>query len=233
MEEVLDTEDLLQRLPKNGFTFSCLARRNSGKSTLIGEIVQQLLKAKMVDMVIVMTGSAGLGNGDYSFLPPELVMPFNEDLLSKLWERQKATPKKDRKHLLIIIDDALATPEAINNPVINAIISLGRHGFTSIGISSQHTKSLCSPLIKANSDLIIFSKLNRINLEAIYDCTTHLSKKDFIRICENLGGHDYNFVVIDNYKQTSDPSEAITVVRANPKLKIRTPSANKEIGQQD
>jgi hypothetical protein len=225
MDDVLDTEDLLQRLPANGFTFSCLARRNSGKSTLIGELVQQLLKAKRVDMVVVMTGSAGLGNGDYDFLPPELVMPFNEDLLAKLWSRQKATPKKDRQHLLIIIDDALATPEAINNPTINSIISLGRHGLTSLGISSQHTKSLCSPLIKANSDLILFSKLNRINLEAIYDCTTHLSKKEFIHICESLGGHDWNFVVIDNYKQTSDPAEAITVVRANPKLKIKAPKS--------
>lgn len=215
MQEVLDTQDLLQRLPPY-FTGSFLARRNSGKSTLIGQIVQELIKAKRVDMVVVMTGSAGLGNGDYEFLPAKLVMPFNEDLLEKMWEKQKATPPEHRQHLLIVIDDALATPEAINNPIINTIFSLGRHAFVSCFISSQHTKTLLSPLIKGNSDILVFSKLNRINLENVYECTTHISKKDFIRICEKLGGHDYNFVVLDNYKQTNDPAEYLTIVRADP-----------------
>jgi hypothetical protein len=210
---VLDTEDLIHRLPKY-FTLSAISRRNSGKSTLLSEIIQVLLKNKRIDMVVIMTGSAGLGNGDYSFLPPSLVMPFNEMLLEMMWEKQKSTPVKNRKHLLIVIDDALATPEAINNPIINTIFSLGRHAFTSMFISSQHTKSLLSPLIKGNSDLIVWSKLSRVNLEAIYECTTHISKKDFIRICESLGGHDYNFLVLDNYKQTSDPTEYLTVVRA-------------------
>jgi hypothetical protein len=231
MDDVLDTEDLLQRLPKNGFTMSFCSRRNSGKSTLIGEIVQQLLKAKMVDMVIVMTGSAGMENGDYSFLPPELVMPFNEGLLIRMWEKQKTLKKAEKQHILLVIDDALTTPEAINNPIINSIFSLGRHNLFSAIVSSQHTTSLLNPIIRGNSDIIGFSKLSRGNLEKLHEATSHISKKDFIRICESLGGHDWNFVVIDNYKQTSDPSEYITVVRGNPKLKIRTPSAKDEMGQ--
>ena len=221
MEDVLDTQDLMQRLPKY-HTISACARRNSGKSTILGELMQELLKAKRIDMVVVMTGSAGLGNGDYSFLPPQLVMPFNEKLLAQMWEKQKATPAEKRQHLLIVIDDALATPEAINNHTINTIFSLGRHAFVSCWISSQHTRSLLSPLIKGNSDLILFSKLSRVNLEAVYECTTHIAKKDFIRICENLGGHDWNFVVIDNYKQTTDPAEYLTIVRANPPTKSPT-----------
>jgi hypothetical protein len=218
MSEVLDTEDIIERLP-HYFTISFSSRRNSGKSTAISDIIYNLLKQKRVDMVVVMTGSAGLENGDYEFLPQQLIMPFNEELLSKMWENQKATKKEERKHLLVVIDDALATPEAINNQTIIAIMSLGRHAFISCIISSQHTKTLLSPLIKGNSDLICFSKLSRVNIEALHECTTHISKKDFIKICETLGGHDYNFVVIDNYKQTNDPSEYITVFRANPALK--------------
>ena len=220
MDEVLDSEDLIQRLPPY-FTGSFLARRNSGKSTLISDIIHELLKAKRVDMVVVMTGSAGLGNGDYSSLPPNLVMPFNEAKLKQMWDMQKGTPPEYRQHLLIVIDDALATPEAINNPTINTIFSLGRHAFVSCFLASQHTKSLCSPLIKTNSDIIVFSKLSRSNLDIIHECTTHISKKDFIKICETVGGHDWNFVVLDNYKQTTDPAEYITVVRA------RAPSKRK------
>jgi len=218
MSDVLAVEDLLERLPPY-FTASFMARRNSGKSTLISEMVQELLKQKRVDMVVVMTGSAGLENGDYSFLPEQLIMPFNEGLLHKMWEKQKKTPKEKRKHLLVVIDDALATPEAINNQTINTIFSLGRHGFTSVIISSQHTRSLCSPLIKGNSDIICFSKLSRVNLEAVFECTTHISKKDFIHICESVGGHHWNFVVLDNFKQTTDPAEYITIVRAKPPKK--------------
>jgi hypothetical protein len=228
MEEVLDTEDLLQRLPKNGFTMSFCSRRNSGKSTLIGEIVQQLIKAKMVDMVVVMTGSAGMGNGDYSFLPPQLVMPFREDVLISMWERQKTLPRASKPHILLVVDDALTTPEAINNPIINSIYSLGRHNLFSCIISSQHTTSLLNPIIRGNSDLIGFSKLSRGNLEKLHEATSHISKRDFIRICESLGGHDWNFVIIDNYKQTSDPAEYITVVRGNPNMKIKTPKLKNE-----
>jgi hypothetical protein len=213
MDEVLDSQDLIQRLPPY-FTGSFLARRNSGKSTLIADIIQELIKAKRVDMVIVMTGSAGLGNGDYACLPSKLVMPFDENKLKKMWEIQKATPAEERQHLLIVIDDALATPEAINNPTINTIFSLGRHAFTSCFLASQHTKSLCSPLIKTNSDIIVFSKLSRSNYDIIHECTTHISKQDFIKICERIGGHHWNFVVLDNYKQTTDPAEYITIVRA-------------------
>lgn len=211
--DVLDVDDLIERLPPY-FTATFMARRNSGKSTLISQLVEELLKQKRVDMVVVMSGSAGLENGDYAFLPKDLVMPFNEGLLKKMWEKQKKTAKENREHLLVVIDDALATPEAINNNTINTIFSLGRHAFTSMILSSQHTKTLCSPLIKGNSDIICFSKLNRINLEAIHECTTHIGKKDFIRICEAVGGHDWNFVVLDNYKQTNDPAEYITIVRA-------------------
>jgi hypothetical protein len=177
----------------------------------------------MVDMVVVMTGSAGMGNGDYAFLPPQLVMPFNEALLITMWERQKAMERGKKPHILLVVDDALTTPEAINNQIINSIYSLGRHNLFSCIISSQHTTSLLNPIIRGNSDLILFSKLSRGNLEKLHEATSHISKKDFIRICESLGGHDWNFVVIDNYKQTSDPSEYITIVRGNPNLKIKAP----------
>ena len=208
----LDVESLIRRLPKY-FTISVASKRNSGKSFLMGQVVQQLLKEKRVDMVLVMSGSAGL-NDDYNFLPPKLIMTFNEGVLKNMWQKQLSSKKEDRKHIFVVLDDCLTTPEALRNNTINTIYSLGRHGFVSMAICSQHTTSLLSPLIKTNSDQIWWSKLSRAGLETLHDSTCNISKKDFIYICETLGGVNYNFMVLDNYKQTNDPSEFLSVVRA-------------------
>jgi hypothetical protein len=210
--EALSPDDLIRRLPKY-FTISVASKRNSGKSYLMGQIIKALLKAKRVDMVVVMSGSAGL-NDDYDFLPEGLVMKFNETVLKNIWEKQLKTEKNKRKHIFIILDDCLATPEAIRNETVNVIYSLGRHGNCSMAICSQHTTTLLSPIIKGNSDLIMWSKLSRGNLEIMHDSTTNISKKDFILLSEKLGGINWQFVVLDNYIQTTDPSEFLTVVRA-------------------
>ena len=88
-----DVSCLLDRLPPL-FTISCASKRNSGKTVLISQLIQMLLKEKRVDMVLVMSGSAGL-NHDWEFLPKELVMPYSEATLGRLWQRQKDTPKDE------------------------------------------------------------------------------------------------------------------------------------------
>jgi len=215
MQDVLTPKELLERLPKF-FTISFASKRNSGKSVYIGQLTRELIKAKRVDIVVVMSGSAGL-NDDYTFLPAPLVTVFDEEKLKKIWENQLVTPENKRKHVLIILDDCLATPEAVRNQTVNTLYSLGRHGWVSIIISSQHTTTLLSPLIKGNSDLLIWSKLGRAGLECLWLSATNISKRDFIHISETLGGVNYNFMVLDNYIKSTDPAEFLTVTRASMK----------------
>jgi hypothetical protein len=213
----LDISELIDRLAPF-FTVNILARRNSGKSVIIQEMIQELLKAKKIDMVVVMSGSAGL-NDDYNFLPKELVMPFSEEILENIWEKQAKTPKDKRKRVFIVLDDCLGTPEAIRSDIINKYFTVGRHVSTSFLISSQHTAMLLNPLIKANSDLLIWSKLSRQQLENLSLSTTGLTKQEFISISEQLGGENYSFVVLDNFINSKDPSEFLTCVRAKPPVK--------------
>lgn len=215
---VQGVDEILERLPKNGLTVSISSKRNSGKSVLSSEIVRALLKAKRVDIVVVMSGSAHL-NDDWDFLPKKLVMPFSERILANTWDSQVKKKKEDRKHVLFVFDDCLAEPRAIRNPMLTKIFSTGRHAMLSAILISQHTSVLLSPIIKANSDLICWSKLSKQQLEQLYLSTTNVSKDDFVRISETLGGMNYQFMCLDNYTGSTDPHEFLFVVKAKPPSK--------------
>ena len=134
-QEVEGVDGIVERLPKL-FTISCASKRNSGKTVLITQLIKKLLEETRIDMVLVMSGSAGLNN-DYNFLPKGLVMPYSEEILSRLWARQKAVPQDRRQTVLVVLDDCLATPEAIRSELLTRIYALGRHVCISCIIISQ------------------------------------------------------------------------------------------------
>jgi len=206
--------EVVTRLPKY-FTISVASKRNSGKTVLVSEIIRTLLREGRVDVCLVMSGSARL-NTDYGFLPKRLVMPFSAPYLEAVWESQAAKPAKERPHVLIVLDDALATPEAIRATIITRYFSLGRHISTSFIVISQHTAVLLSPIIKANSDVILWSKLNRAQLEELWGSTTNVSRRDFIRVSEAHGGVDHQFMLLDNFVGSNDPAKFLAVVKARP-----------------
>lgn len=208
---IINLPQLADKLPKY-FTVSVASKRNSGKSFLISKLVRHLINTGRVQMVLVMSGSAGLNN-DYGFLPKKLVQPFNEASLAKLWELQRFTPETKRKHILIVLDDCLSTKEAITSPTIQSIFTLGRHLWISCIVMSQVSNWLLSPVLKANSDIILWSKLNRQQLDTLWSSTAGMSKEDFLKFSEQ-GGHNYQFCGLDNYTKSALPSDCLFVVRA-------------------
>ena len=210
--KVESVETLIEKLPKF-FTISVASKRNSGKTVLVSELIKNLLSHKRVDMCVVMSGSARL-NEDYSFLPPKLVIPFSERILANAWATQEKKKQKDRQHILFVMDDCLATPEAVRNPMLTKIWALGRHVNLSAILISQHTAVLLSPIIKANSDILLWSKLNRQQLEVLWLSTTNIDKKEFIRVSEKYGGIHYQFMCIDNFNGSNSPTEYLAVVKA-------------------
>ena len=212
----VDTVDtLIERLPKY-FTMCLSSKRNSGKSWIMTEIIKKLLKAKKVDMVLVMSNSAGL-NKDYDFLPSGLVMKFNEKVLEQLWARQQKTDMAKREHIFIVLDDVLSDPRALRSELVSRIYSLGRHNMLSCGISSQIANHVLTPVVKQNSDMILWSKLNITQLSHIWESLSGVSKKGFIRWAQVFGGIHHNFCVFDNITDKNAPEEFLFVVRAEAK----------------
>jgi hypothetical protein len=215
-DDALGVDEIVRRLPTY-FTISCLSARNSGKSVLIQELVKTLLKEKRIDLCLVMSGSAGLNN-DFNFLPPQYLMNFDSSILNRLWETQKITPVSERKHVLLVIDDALGTPEAFRDMTLQKIFSQGRHLWLSCAIISQHTTYLLTPIIKGNSDIILWSRLNLQQQKSLWEATTGIDFKTFKAISDKLGGINYNFMLLDNYSKSQSNSylDFLTFVRASP-----------------
>lgn len=209
---------LLHRLPPL-FTISCASKRNSGKTVLVSELLKQLIAEHRVDMVLVMSGSAGL-NDDYDFLPKGLVMPFSEDVLVRLWERQKGTKRDARERVLLVMDDCLATPDAVRSELVMRIFALGRHVSISCIIISQVANWILTPVVKQNSDIILWSKLNRQQLENLWTSMTNIDKREFLRFSEAEGGREYNFLCFDNFTSSTDPLDFLTIIRAEPPRKV-------------
>jgi len=187
------------------------------------------MKSRKVDIVVVMSGSAGL-NSDWKFIDSRLVMGFSEEKLLRIAEKQEEDilafntpvekgqekPKKP-KHVLVVLDDCLSTPEALNSPVIGSTFTLGRHKHMSCILISQHTSKFPNPILRANSDMILYSRLNLRSLENLWYSTSNIPKRDFIHLSETLGGVVFSFILIDLYNRTSrDPADTITVIRADP-----------------
>lgn len=208
-------DEMIERLPKY-FTMCLASKRNSGKTYLMTEIIKKLIKAKRVDMVLVMSNSAGL-NKDYGFLPSGLVMKFNEGILENLWKRQQKTDMKKREHIFIVLDDILSDPRAIRSEVVSRVYSLGRHNMLSCACISQVANHVLTPIMRQNSDMILWSKLNRMQLAHIWESLNGVNKQAFIRWAEIFGGVHYNFCVFDNITDKNAPEDFLFVVRAEAK----------------
>ena len=208
-------DDFIERLPKPCWTAVIASKRNSGKTWLISQLIKRLIKLKKVDVVLVQTNSFGL-NDDYDFLPPGLVMKFNEKVLSSVWERQKKVARADRQHVLVVLDDVLSDKSAVRSEMVERIFALGRHATISVLIASQVANIVLSPVMKQNSDMILWSRLNKVQLQHIWEATNGLSLKAFTRWAELFGGVHYNFCVFDNYTDKGAPEDYLTVIRADP-----------------
>ena len=211
--QVEGVDAIVERLPKY-FTISCASKRNSGKTVFITQLIKELLDQERIDMVIVMSGSAGL-NKDYDFLPKGLVLPYSEAVLERLWHRQKGVAQDERQSVLLVLDDCLATPEAVRSDMVMKVYALGRHVAISCIVISQVANWILTPTIKQNSDIILWSKLNRQQLENLWTSMTNVDKKSFLKFSEAEGGKDYNFLCFDNYSSSTDPLDFLTIARAD------------------
>jgi hypothetical protein len=213
MDSALEPQELVDLFPKGSMTLSMIGVRNSGKSVLIQQIIKALCKKKLVDIVLVMSGSAQL-NDDYNFLPEGTVMPFSSDMLHRIWDKQLKEKKEGKqKRVFIVFDDCLTDKNAIRNEIMMRIYVQGRHISLGSAILSQYPAYITSPTILGNSDCILYSKLNRQAIERLWESTSGISKKDFIRVSEAVAGVNYTFMVINNYCKSPDPAMYLRFVR--------------------
>ena len=165
-----------------------------------------------------MSGSAGTGNGDSTSpplcLPEELVVPFDEDRLQRLYETQLAREPEDRPRVLLVLDDVLGSPEARYSSYIDLVFVRGRHVNISVILISQVANTVLSPLRIQQADLVLYSSLNRGQLERLFLATKNIARDEFVGFSERYCGMAYVFGLLDNTNGSADPADLLTLVRA-------------------
>jgi hypothetical protein len=206
-------EDLLERLPKF-FTISVLAKRNQGKSYYTTALIRALKKAKRVDKIVILSGSAGLNDDYKDVVEPQFILPFSNAVLENIWTLQVETPPDEREHILIVLDDCLADQEARSSDMIDRYYSQGRHIYTSFIVLSQYGSFLLTPLRLANSDIILWCKLNKRSLEKLHLSTSGISKNKFIELSNKFSNGDFTYMVLDNFIRSQNVEDQFTFTKA-------------------
>ena len=94
------------------------------------------------------------------------------------------------------------------------IYALGRHNHISCIVISQVANHVLTPVMKQNSDMVLWSRLNRQQLGILWESVNGVAKKDFVRWAETFGGVNYNFCVFDNITDANAPEDFLLVIRA-------------------
>jgi hypothetical protein len=205
--------------PGQGWSLSIAARRASGKSTACTQLVKRLIQMKVFarERVLVLSPTAGLAT-DWDFLPRRQVVMYDPEIITRLWERQRRRRDEGEpeERLLCVLDDCLVVDGVERSPEIRSLYVAGRHISVSVICCSQTANRLLSPAVIANSDLVLWSKLNVHQTELIWRGTTGIDRKAFIAWSERNSGHDYAFCLFDASSQSVDPADFLAVVRADP-----------------
>jgi hypothetical protein len=212
----MDIQDFADRV-KVPFSMCIASKRNTGKSVLLNQLVVRLVETKKIDVPIIFSNTTGL-NDDYPDIPKHLKQPYDEDALQRLINHQKKTPKEKRKNILVVFDDVLGDKKADRSSLILYCYAIGRHININPILASQVSNRVLTPTVKANSDYILLSRLNRQHIINIWEAITNMEKNEFIAFIEDVN-KDYKFCVVDMTSQSNEPADFLLLVKARPPKK--------------
>ena len=194
------------------FAMSVASKRNTGKTMLMTQFINELLKQGRIYLAFVFSNTYEM-NGEYDFLPARCKSKFDPAKLQALMDSQVAVPMDKRKQILVVLDDVLGDRAVENNALIMKFYATSRHFACSICLLSQVANRVLSPAVLQNSDYILYSRLNRTQLGNLFEAITNMEKKEFIRFSEFMN-RDYTFVIVDNTVHSTDPHDFLKIVRS-------------------
>ena len=199
------------------FSMCIASKRNTGKSVLLNQFIVRMVESKKIDVPIIFSNTTGL-NDDYPDIPKHLKQPYSEEALQRVINYQKKTPKEKRKNILVVFDDVLGDKKADRSSLILYCYAIGRHINLNPILASQVSNRVLTPTVKANSDYILLSRLNRQHIVNIWEAITNMERNDFIAFIEDVN-KDYKFCVVDMTSQSNNPEDFLLLVKAKPPTK--------------
>lgn len=206
---------------KPGSVILCCARRNSGKSVLMRDILYHM--RKQIDVTLVMTPTQSSADMFKEHVPGSLVwMGLDMTIIERLLETQRACLQEGKRarNVLLVLDDLSYDAKAFRakGNVLGDLWRNGRHAKISVLCSAQTALDL-GPDLRANTDIIFALKepilANRNKLHQAY--FGQLDFSSFNR-CFLKATADYGAMVLNNTLPETDVEAIWSWYKASLKL---------------
>lgn len=199
-----------------------VAKRNSGKTVLVRDILYHIGKKYPVAMVISPTEKMNRNFGDH--IPPVFLHEeYSDALLGKLLTRQKSIVTQYNENnsinpnCVLVLDDCLGSAAEMRKDVnYQTIFVNGRHYKLNVIMTSQYVLAL-TPLQRGNIDYVfLLLDNNKSNIKRYYEQfggmfdTFEEFKKVYQKLTEN-----YGVMVIDNKVRSSKIEDCVFYYKVN------------------
>ena len=181
-------------------TIILIGKRHSGKSRLLKYLVKY--ERKKFKKIFVVCPTEKINRFYSDIVSNENIFndyneEWTEQLIEKMGNVNANKPDKERKNILLILDDCIAFMNMHQSPTIKKLFSMGRHLNISVIITTQHLYSI-SPLMRSNADWLFVGQMNKQSTDLLSQefLSGDITKEEFIKMI-NRGTKDYSFVIIN------------------------------------
>ena len=201
----------------NNFTIvnkitSMLAKRNSGKSVLLKHLVEA--EKHKFARIYVICPTEKINRFYSDIVDEECIFDSYDEkwvnkLIDKMTEINSNKPAKERKNVLLILDDLVSDTNFHQSPSFKKIIIRGRHINIAIILTFQYL-NLIPPTARSNLDTLFVGQMNKQSVDLLISefISGDISKEEFIKMY-NRCTKDYNFLVINNNSVKDDDLNSI------------------------
>ena len=193
-------------------TVGLIAKRNSGKSCLLKYLVEAERHKFARLYVICPTEKI---NRFYSDIVDDECIFDNYDekwvekLINKMTMINSNKPQKERKNVLLILDDIVSDHNFHQSPTLKKLFIRGRHINIGIILTFQYL-NLIPPVARVNLDYLFAGQMNKQSVDLLISefISGDISKEQFLKMF-NRCTRDYNFLVINNNSVKDDDLNSI------------------------
>ena len=201
----------------NNFTIvnkitSLLAKRNSGKSCLLKHLVQS--EKHMFSKIYVICPTQKINRFYSDIVDDQCIFDSYEEkwvdkLINKMTEINSNKSQKERKNVLLILDDIVSDHNFHQSPSLKKIVIRGRHINIAVILTFQYL-NLVPPVCRNNMDFLFCGQMNKQSVDLLMSefISGDISKDEFIKMY-NRCTRDYNFLVINNNSVKDDDLNSI------------------------
>ena len=203
-------------------TVGLVAKRNSGKSCLLKHLVES--ERHKFAKIFVVCPTEKINRFYSDIVNDECIYDtyeekFVDKLINKMTEINSNKPQKERKNILLILDDCVSDHNFHQSPSLKKLFVRGRHINIGVIITFQYL-NLIPPVARVNLDFLFCGQMNKQSVDLLMSefICGDISKDQFIKMF-NRCTRDYNFLVINNNSVKDDDLNSIYGCIKTPNIK--------------